>query len=294
LEINLYIKALNLWNDFKTELLYNNRFFIKHEVLTYVKNFTLNNQITFGEGHKLYRARLFTRDDSYLQYMNNENSNSDKTDKYSDLKNQLYKYDIETRSKSGFWGYNKEESFVPPDNELVGDGRVNPKFIKYLYTSEDPYTSMVEIRPYLNSKVSIAKINALEPLNIADFSKFKDIKETFEMYLILIIMRDLSKPSDSELKDYLSTQYIGEFVKSLGLDGIRFNSSLHDSGKNVTIFNYHKCCPISSTLYQIDDICFEASSMNPKNFDLLVHKKLLQNKSDELLKLMNKKHDKSE
>jgi hypothetical protein len=88
------------------------------------------------------------------------------------------------------------------------------------------------------------------------------------------IMDDFSKPSNADLKDYIPIQYIAEFVKPLGFDGIKFNSSLHWIGKNVTIFSYEKCSPIGSKLYKINDICFEVKGLAPINTGDLTHWKL--------------------
>jgi hypothetical protein len=53
------------------------------------------------------------------------------------------------------------------------------------------------------------------------------------------ISRDLSKPLlryDSEL-EYVPTQMICEYCKTMGADGISFESSLYESGKNYVLFN---------------------------------------------------------
>lgn len=42
----------------------------------------------------------------------------------------------------------------------------------------------------------------------------------------------------------------------------------------ITVFNYEKCQPISSKLYEIEDICFEAKGIAPLNEKALIHHKL--------------------
>lgn len=144
------------------------------------------------------------------------------------------------------------------------------------------------VRPYLNSKVSVAKIRIAESIVVADFSYVSfDSFEGFEQNLIFLIMRDFSIPSDSDKKSYIPTQYVAEFIKTLGFDGIRFSSSLNRRGRNITIFNYEKCHPIGSKLYDIEDICFEAKGISPLNEKALIHHKLEPNKlkqSDDLFK----------
>ncbi|MFN3021988.1 RES family NAD+ phosphorylase [Chryseobacterium sp. TY3] len=50
--------------------------------------------------------------------------------------------------------------------------------------------------------------------------------------------QELAKPhrrSDSDL-DYLPTQYISEFIKSMGYDGIEFQSAQNKEGYNLAVF----------------------------------------------------------
>ncbi|WP_217437227.1 RES family NAD+ phosphorylase [Paenibacillus sp. JMULE4] len=150
------------------------------------------------------------------------------------------------------------------------------------------YTALVEVRPYLNSLVSVASIQVKEALIIADLTYDGFAKtDGIENYLFYLIMTDFSKPSNSNKKDYIPTQYITEFIKSLGFEGIRFNSSLYGRGRNVTIFNYNKCEAVDSKLYQINDICYEAKAIAPEQEEDLVHYKLLPYKEKDREELLN-------
>ncbi len=250
-------KAIDLWNDFKNMVLYNNRYIVKHPVLDYVESFTDKNQKTIEKGKILYRARQYKEE--------------------TDPRKRALK---ECSGGSSFWGYDEKESFVPTNNDSINDGRANPAFIKYLYASEEPYTALVEVRPYLGTKVSVAEIEIIESLNVADFSIESYGKhEGFERYLMFSIMDQFSIPSDSNIQSYIPTQYIAEFIKTLGFEGIRFNSSLHEWGQNLTIFNYEKCKAISSKLYKIKDICFEAKGLASENENDLIHERLRPDKT---------------
>jgi hypothetical protein len=276
MEEDIIKKAFDLWSGFKDDVLYNNRYFLKHEVLDYLKHILEKCRKKIEKGEILYRARIYQGDELFLQYINEE-TNKDESNKKNEeiLAVRYYKALVNYRKQTGFWGYEEKGSFVPSENNIIGDGRVNPSFIKYLYTAEDPYTALVEVRPYLNSKVSVAEIKVNEQLLVADFSyESSSNLNGFEQYLMLMIMRDFAKPSDNDKKNYIPIQYIAEYVKTLGVDGIRFNSSLHSRGKNITIFNYEKCKAVGSKLYSVDDICFEAKAVAPLNEKSLVHYKL--------------------
>lgn len=277
-------KAYELWESFTEELLYKNRFLVKHEVLNHLEQIANKSQIIVEAGTTLYRARIYNGDESFLYYLNKLTSVDDISQKLMWVKH------LSERQNSGFWGYNSEDSFIPPSNDFVTDGRVNPVFIKYLYTAEDPYTALVEVRPYLKSKVSVAEIQVNESLKIADFS-YDSIGnvEGFERKLIFMIMHDFSMPSNSDQKKYIPTQYVTEFFKSLGFEGIKFNSSLHGRGRNITIFNYEKCKPVASKLYEVEDICFEAKAIAPKFNKALAHWKLephIEKQREEILRTL--------
>lgn len=50
---------------------------------------------------------------------------------------------------------------------------------------------------------------------------------------------EIAKPlrrSDSVL-EYLPTQYISEFVKSQGYDGVAYESTLHSGGYNIAVYD---------------------------------------------------------
>lgn len=73
------------------------------------------------------------------------------------------------------------------------------------------------------------------------------------------IEKDIAKPLrryDSQL-DYLPTQYICDFVKSQGFEGIEYGSTMNENGFNVAIFdeNIFKC--ISTKVYDIRSISYE-------------------------------------
>lgn len=262
--------AYKMWSDFSNEVLYKNRFFINHEVLDIIKSFSARSAEKINADQILYRARLFNVDEALSSYANKQKDDSN--------------------NDSSFRGYDVEGSFVSKNNDNVSDGRANPAYIIYLYTAEDAYTALVEVRPYLNSLVSVARIQVNESLQIVDFTyNGLDKTDGVENYLFYLIMKDFSKPSNANKKDYISTQYVAEFIKSLGFDGIRFNSSLHRRGRNVTIFHYDKCEAVDSKLYQIRDICFEAKAVAPEQEGDLVHYKLLPYKEKnqkEMLKFL--------
>ena len=142
----------------------------------------------------------------------------------------------------------KKEMLNPP-RQLAKAGRANPQGISYLYVSNDLDTTLYETRATLFDFVSIGEFAATrelkvinlnsreyDPILLADEGSLDDYMMHAEFMEKL--GRELSKPvrrADNEL-DYLPTQYLSEFIKSLGYDGIKYTSSLNPGGFNIAVF----------------------------------------------------------
>lgn len=198
--------------------------------------------------------------------------------------------------KRGFWGYSKVDSFIPPSRDDVSVGRTNPEFVRYLYTAESPYTAMLEARPYLSCEISIAQINILEPLYIADITSGNREMNDSDSYLLASLAHIFSIPAYNN-KIYIISQVVSEYIKNnkfggKKVDGIRFDSSIDKNGKNVTIFNFDKCEAVSSNLYKLESMCYGATSVVPEEAPNLVHEWIKDefNKPNKLLKALLKNY----
>ncbi|MEG0367677.1 MAG: RES family NAD+ phosphorylase [Coprobacillus sp.] len=165
-------------------------------------------------------------------------------------------------SESNFNGFSSQESSLPPKEkcDIISDMRANPKYIRYLYAANDKYTALLEARAGISSLVSVADIEVISPLRILDITNIKQYKtDDDELFLLLQeLNNEFSTPATGELKDYLASQVISEFIKSMDLkpnfDGICFRSSLNAKGKNYTIFSENKFKPVSSDVYYISEV----------------------------------------
>lgn len=267
-ENNHIMEALIDWQTFKKEILYTNRFHIEHRIFDRLQVLAKKREYKLKSGDVLYRARLYNIQSKFTKVIGKyKKSNTTVDNEMLDL--------IKIKEQTDFWGFDEQDSFVPPENVQVNHGRVNPSYIRYLYTAERPYTAMVEVRPYLESKISIAEIKVLEDLKLVDLTdEWGTELEDYYDWLSNSISNDFMRPSDYKDEIYIPLQCISEYFKSLGYDGIRFKSSLDKEGINVTIFNYEKCKPVNSKLYELHDICFEAYCMAPENIDDLYNRKL--------------------
>jgi len=282
IEKKIVNEAINLWREFINEILYENRYFTRHRVLEIVEKIVNSNTIFVNQKTELFRARIFDEEIDFLTNLDSNDSEAtsaeDKIDrlKAAFMKNAI-RSEVKKRLDTGFWGYDKEKSHAPQNHKIISDGRANPKCIAYLYTAFEEYTAMVEVRPYLKSNVSIAVIKPLEELKIADLS-LSSFKNTNDLELIIhyLVMNAFSKPVNNNVDEYIPTQYISEYIKSLGFDGVKFNSSLNNVGNNLTIFYPKKCEAIRSKLVEIESIHFEGNEIAP-NKDNKVLSQYLKN-----------------
>ena len=198
---------LSQWVEFKEEIKTKNRFFIENLMELDLLSDLIKDQVhIYNSGKLFYRGRI-----------TKEN------------------------------GISETEIGKPPAL-LASAGRANPKGIPYLYVATDERTTLYETRATYLDYVTIGTFKSREKLKIVRLrgignkSPFPiENLETYVFYksFLLELEKELSKPLrryDSEL-DYLPSQYLCEFIKSKGYDGVEYSSSLNKGGINLAIFN---------------------------------------------------------
>lgn len=165
------------------------------------------------------------------------------------------------------------EMGCPPSPELATPGRANPKGISYLYLCCDDQTPFYEVRPYYLDRVDIGEFLIQEDnIKIVDFTEKVNLFKVFydegedvfkqkvkRRVLFDMISKDLSRPLrsfDTEL-EYVPTQYICEFFKDKGADGIMFMSSVRNMGKNLVLFYPTKVECVNVRPYEVNQIVID-------------------------------------
>lgn len=228
-------KAYDLWSSFENTVLFSKRYFVSHPLLDELSAYLKHNVKTIATGDVYFRARII-----------DESARKDYMMIICEKEDGDYKRYVSNANK--FKGLSKDASYVPPDNKMIGEGRANPKFIKYLYVAENPTTAIFEVRPLLSDRINLSEIQLKRDLTIADLTynfetKPKDMSE--QEWLLFYIHRAFSTPTNNP-DVYIPSQIIAASIEAWGYDGIRYNSSLHHGGVNLTIFNPNNCEPISS------------------------------------------------
>jgi len=164
----------------------------------------------------------------------------------------------------------KTEMGAPP-KECTPYARANPSRVRCLYLANDENTTLHEIRASVRDYVTIGEFIPTKDLKVIDInftshvSPFSDIKKeeyALNMEIINEIISEISKPirnADREI-EYIPTQYITEFVKYCGYDGIKFNSTLSTDGYNVAIFDCDNFRCTKATTKEIKDMKYTMTS----------------------------------
>lgn len=199
------------WTDFKKYLRNENRFHSKYIQLELLADILKDTEVIIPKGTLFYRAR-----------------------------------------KSRKEGFGRKEMGAPP-TDMATAGRANSKGISCLYLCNKKNTTVKEIRANAFDFVTIANFRLQRDVKILDlniishnspfYADTDKIKFLVNDKHLKEIQDDLAKPitgDDSEL-DYLPTQYISDFAKYLGYDGVKYLSTFDKLSYNVALFDIEAC-----------------------------------------------------
>lgn len=197
---------------------------------------------------------------NFVHYIKHENRFHSNHINYEILKDYLKKLTATIDGESFFRARISNEKELErkdmgaPLPKIATAGRANSEGISHLYLASDTHTVVSEIRPSLSDTIYIGKFPIRKELKVIDFRLLKNldifefndpIRFAINLEIFSEMSKDISKPvrsGDSKL-DYLPTQFIVDFIKSLnetesaGYHGIVFESTLSTSGYNLMIFD---------------------------------------------------------
>lgn len=219
MDVSDHFNVGDWWNDLADSLKHKNRFFPQisscsqknDDLLDYLETLFLSISTTVDENDEFYRARI----GEYVK---------------------------------------STELEAPPEDKILAGGRANPVGIRVLYSAIDKETAIAEVRPWKSAKVTIASVKPKELLKLVDLSKVSDrrdkilqspfsVDNIYDEITALNVLSNLDKalskpvsPDTSEL-DYIPSQYLTEYIKFLGYDGVIFRSSL-GPGENYVFYEH--------------------------------------------------------
>ncbi len=147
------------------------------------------------------------------------------------------------------------------------EGRVNPKGIPCLYLATTQETAMAEVRPWLDSNISVGLFKTVKDLKLIDCSVHSHKASTIywaepddqkkEEAVWASIDGALSQPvtPSDKSSDYVPTQIIAELFKRNGFDGVFYRSALSD-GVNLALFDIAAATMLTSFLRRVEEIQF--------------------------------------
>jgi hypothetical protein len=177
-----------------------------------------------------------------------------------DIPNVVYRGRIWREGKP----YKLDEMGAPKKEEAPG-GRANPRGIPYLYVASDADTVTCELRPHPGECISVASFAMTEGLTFADlrdprgavspfgFDEDDLLRNYGHITNLSRLAEELSQPISPRSADleYLPSQYLSEFIKHCGFDGIIYKSSV-SSGVNYALFDESNAMATAVESYQVD------------------------------------------
>lgn len=255
------------WTEFVQEIRTENRFTPEHNIVDKISSFLTENPFILRENSTFYRARNGVKND-IQKYLDSFESAFEYLKLIFDEKQSShFRKLIRQYQQSQFWGFDAQNSSAPAKGDSA-EGRANPSGISYLYGALDVDTAIQEIKPSISDNVSVATLNTLKELKLADFRSSAFEKEKNSLFSGKDLSQAFSKLYTGDHGSYLPTQFLTEKIKKIGFDGLIYFSSLRESGVNITIFNPENCIPVCSEIYSIRGISYITEKIYPMNEEM--------------------------
>ncbi|MCH5464073.1 RES family NAD+ phosphorylase [Levilactobacillus tujiorum] len=224
----------NTWKDFKEDIQYCNRFHSTVANVEMLTKFFRGCKTSIGKGELYVRARI-SPDGTPIA---------------------------------------PQDMGAAPRNKSTS-GRLNASGIGYLYLCNSEDVALIEIKAAINDICTIATYEIKEDLEVVDLSNISSIG-IFQSELD----KDIYLMNQSSLKDldhamrtssgrerleveYVPTEYISDLIKSMGVDGIMYDSTVNNDSKDIVLFKEDKVKQLSGRIksYRIDTLDYQKSKL---------------------------------
>lgn len=164
------------------------------------------------------------------------------------------------------------EMGAPPPGQ-PSHGRANPAGIPYLYLGSTEQTAVAEVRPHTGEHASVAEFQIATDLRLLDLRNPRKLISPFSLgdedsiaglYAdIPFIERlgfELTRPvlPSRVAIDYVPSQYLCEFIKKIGYDGVIYSSSVSE-GMNLALFKPDQAVPQSVRQLTVQSVRVEVA-----------------------------------
>ncbi|CAJ0802370.1 hypothetical protein LMG18096_04115 [Ralstonia holmesii] len=168
--------------------------------------------------------------------------------------------------------YSIGEMGAPP-KRLATHGRANPAGIPYLYLGSLPETAAAETRPHTGEMACVADFQIAGSLVAIDLRNPRQLVSPFvladagaigqlraDIPFLERLGDELTRPvlPRSAAIDYIPSQYLCEFIKKSGYDGVVYRSSV-SSGMNLALFDPDKAAAGAVTQYSVNRVSVDVA-----------------------------------
>jgi hypothetical protein len=144
-----------------------------------------------------------------------------------------------------------------PPRRIASHGRASPAGIPYLYLGSTQQTAISEIRPHTGEMACVVDFRTQPDLKLADLRRPRKMVSPFlladasdiarmrsDLPFLERLGEELTTPvvPQAAAIDYTPSQYLCEFIKKCGYDGVVYRSSVSE-GMNLALFNPAKAEP---------------------------------------------------
>ncbi len=186
-----------------------------------------------------------------------------------ELPSQWYRARIKTEDEV----FQIDKMGAPPKRRS-SNGRANPAGIPYLYLGSLPETAIAEVRPHTGEVACVAtfKIPDIKAADLRNPRKLvspfilEDARQIAQLRADLPFLERLGEeltrpvqPSGAAI-DYIPSQYLCEFIKKKGFDGVVYRSSVSE-GINLALFNPQKAVGGQVSVYNVDRVSVQVAKL---------------------------------
>ena len=166
------------------------------------------------------------------------------------------------------------EKMGAPPKRRSSNGRANPAGIPYLYLGSLPTTAVAEIRPHTGEVACVADF-AIPEIKAVDLRNPRKLVSPFilndpssigqlraDLPLLERLGEELTRPVQpaGAAIDYIPSQYLCEFIKKSGFDGVVYRSSVSD-GINLALFDPSQAVGGKVVLYNVTKVSVQVAAI---------------------------------
>jgi hypothetical protein len=162
-----------------------------------------------------------------------------------------------------------------PPRRSASHGRANPAGITYLYLGSTEQTAISEIRPHTGEVACIVDFRTEHDLKLVDLRRPRKTVSPFlladatdiakmrsDLPFLERLGEELTRPvvPQAAAIDYTPSQYLCEFIKKCGYDGVVYRSSVSE-GINLALFDPAKAQPGTVTQCRVVRVSVEVATI---------------------------------